>query len=78
MKHHTESGSPQTRSLTPEFIDRYAIVGPPQDCEARLRELAALGVERVVVIGPSAGSDRDEARRAEQMLVEEVLPAFRD
>jgi 5,10-methylenetetrahydromethanopterin reductase len=78
MKHHTQSDSPQTRTLTPEFIESYAIVGPAQHCEARLRALAALGVERVVVIGPSAGSDRDEARRAERTLVEEVLPAFRD
>jgi len=77
MKHHTQSGSPQTQSLTPEFIDTYAIVGPAQHCEARLRSLAALGVERVVVIGPSAGSDRSEARRAERRLTEEVLPAFR-
>lgn len=76
MKHHTESGSPQTRSLTPEFIDRYAIVGPPRQCESRLRELAALGVARIVVIGPSAGSDRDEAVRAERGLVEDLLPGF--
>lgn len=78
MKHHTQSGSPQTQSLTPEFIDSYAIVGPAQHCEARLRALAALGVERVVVIGPSAGSDRSESGRAQRMLVEDVLPAFRD
>jgi len=34
-------------------------------------------VERVIVIGPSAGSDRDEAALAERRLAEEVLPAFR-
>ena len=77
MKHHTQSDSPQTKSLTPEFIDRYAIVGPAQHCETRLRELTALGVARVIVIGPSAGSDREQATRAERALVEEVLPAFR-
>lgn len=54
-------------------LDSYAIVGPAQHCEARHRALAALGVERVVVIGSSAGSDR-----AESMLVEEVLPALRE
>jgi 5,10-methylenetetrahydromethanopterin reductase len=77
MKHHTRSGSPQTHTLTPEFIDRYAIVGPAQHCEARLRELSALGLERVMVIGPSAGSDRDQSAVAERALVEEVLPAFK-
>jgi 5,10-methylenetetrahydromethanopterin reductase len=77
MKHHTQSGSPQTKTLTPEFIDRYAIVGPAKHCVTSLRELAALGVTRVIVIGPSAGSDREEAARAEHALVEEVLPAFK-
>ena len=27
-------------------------------------------------MGPTAGTDRDEARRAERRLAEEVLPAF--
>ena len=76
MKHHTQSGSPQTKTLTPEFIDAFAIVGPPEHCVERLRELASLGVERIIVIGPSAGSDRDDAKRAEQMLSSEVLPEF--
>lgn len=77
MKHHTQSGSAQTRSLTPEFIDAYAIVGPPTSCVQRLQELAGLGLERVVVIGPSAGSDRQQALRAESLVTQEVLPALR-
>jgi hypothetical protein len=36
-----------------------------------------MGVERVIIIGPSAGSDRDEAALAERRLANEVLPAFR-
>jgi 5,10-methylenetetrahydromethanopterin reductase len=77
MKHHTQSGSPQTRSLTPQFIDEVAIVGAAAHCVERLKALVALGVERVIVIGPSAGSDRDEAAAAERLLTKEVLPAFR-
>ena len=77
MKHHTQAGSPQTKSLTPEFIDEFAVVGAPSQCISRLRELAALGVERVIVIGPSAGSDREQAKRSEAMLAEEVVCAFR-
>jgi 5,10-methylenetetrahydromethanopterin reductase len=77
MTSHTRAGSPQTQSLTPAFIDRVAIVGPPGDCVARLTELAEMGIERVVVIGPSAGSDREQAGRAERLIAAEVLPAFR-
>jgi 5,10-methylenetetrahydromethanopterin reductase len=77
MKHHTRVGAPQAEALTPEFIDRYAIVGPAQHCVERIRELAALGLSRITVIGPTAGADRDAAREAEQTLAKEVLPAFR-
>ncbi len=76
MRRHTLVGSPQARRLTPAFIDSYAIVGPPPDCVRRLRELAALGLERVIVVGPTAGADREQARRAERTVSEEVLPAF--
>lgn len=76
MKHHTRVGSPQTQSLTPEFIDRYAVVGPAATCIARLQELSGLGLERVMVIGATAGADRDAAMRAERNLAEQVLPAF--
>ena len=76
MKHHTRVGAPQAEALTPEFIDRYAIVGPPQHCVERIRELTALGLSRITVIGPTAGADREAAREAEQTLAKEVLPAF--
>ncbi|MEE8556685.1 MAG: LLM class flavin-dependent oxidoreductase [Myxococcota bacterium] len=76
MKHHTRVDSPQAKALPPEFIDRYAVVGPPRDCVARLQELAALGLERVLIIGPTAGADRTQARLADRTFVEEVLPAF--
>lgn len=77
MKRHTQADSPQTQSLTSEFIDEVAIVGAPAECVKRLQALVTLGVERVIVIGPSAGSDRDEAAVAERLLASEVLPAFR-
>lgn len=76
MRQHTRSGSPQAATLTPEFIDRFAIVGPAETCVARLWELASLGIEKVIVTGPSAGSDPAEARRAMQAMTSEVLPAF--
>lgn len=77
MKAHTRVGAPQAKALTPAFIDRYAIVGPPERCIERLRELESLGISRVTVVGPTAGADREAAREAERSLVREVLPAFR-
>ena len=77
MKHHTRVGSPQAKVLTPEFIDGYAVVGSPDRCVDRLRELAVPGIERAIVIGPTAGADRDEARKAEQTFADEVIPALK-
>ena len=61
----------------PEFVDRFAIVGPPAVVVERLDALHALGVDRFVITGPSFRSDRDHARTAGALLTEEVLPAVR-
>ena len=76
MRHHTRADSGQANLLTPEFVDRYAIVGPPAECVARLRELADLGLDKVIAIGSTAGADPDEARRAARVFASEVVPAF--
>lgn len=73
MRSHTRSDSRQAALMTPEFIDRYAIVGDPGECRTRLGELAALGLSKLVVSGPSAGADRDAAREAISLLEAEVI-----
>jgi 5,10-methylenetetrahydromethanopterin reductase len=74
---HLVNTAPHTAGLEADFIDRFAIVGDPEECVRRLRELAALGLERFVVTGVSFGADPTEARRADQLMREEVLPALR-
>ena len=76
MRHHTRADSGQAGVLTPEFVDRYAIVGPPAACVARLRELSTLGIDKVIAIGATAGADPDEGRRAARLFADEVVPAF--
>jgi 5,10-methylenetetrahydromethanopterin reductase len=74
---HLSNRAAHTQALSPDFVDRFAIVGPPDDCAERLRGLAALGIERFVVTGPGFGADRDDARTAGRLLVGELLPALR-
>lgn len=76
MRKHTRSDSEHTGGLTPAFVDRYAIVGPPEHCAGRIEELQALGLDKLVVIGPTAGADRTEAMRSVELLEKEVLPRF--
>jgi 5,10-methylenetetrahydromethanopterin reductase len=76
MNEHTRSDSKQANILTDEFIDQYAIVGPPEHCLSRLHELKSLGIDKVTIIGPSAGSDKNAAREAEELLAREILAAI--
>ncbi len=78
MTHHTEAGSAQTQQFTADFIDRFGVVGNAQQCVDRLAELAALGIDRFAVAGPSLGSDRGEAVSAIARFTAEVAPALRD
>ena len=71
MRDHSSNASPPS-----EFVDRFAIVGPPDTCIRRIEELAKLGIEKVIVIGPRPGEDRGEAARAVELLARKVLPAF--
>jgi 5,10-methylenetetrahydromethanopterin reductase len=75
---HLRNHADHTAALTPDFVDRFAIVGPPSDCVDRLRELAALGVERFVITGASFGADREDAVAADRQLTAEVLPGLRE
>ena len=77
MTKHTQTGSPQANVLTDEFVDRFAIAGPPDYCVERLRALVDLGIDKFVIVGPSLGSDPGDARTAVQTLTAEVLPALR-
>lgn len=77
MTMHTRSGSAQAGTLTDEFTDRFAIVGSVDHCVERLRALVTLGIDRLIVVGPSVDADAAEAKRARQAMVAEVLPALR-
>ncbi len=76
MRAHTRADTSHIGALTPSFVDRYAIVGPPEHCVKRIEELGRLGLDKLVVTGPTAGADRAEAVRSAELLAREVLPAF--
>ena len=78
MTRHTMSGSAQSQLLTDSFVDRFGVTGDGPHCVERLRQLTDLGLERLVIVGPSIGSDPDRARAARDRFQAEVLPAFHD
>jgi 5,10-methylenetetrahydromethanopterin reductase len=74
---HAQTASAQTAAIPDDFVDRFAVVGPPARCVDRLRELAALGIERLVVVGASKDADACDAIRARKLFAAEVLPELR-
>jgi 5,10-methylenetetrahydromethanopterin reductase len=74
MRAHTRADSAQAAIMDDEFVDRFAIAGPPEHCLERLAELAGLGIDKVIVSGPTAGTDRGAAREAMALLDEAVVP----
>jgi 5,10-methylenetetrahydromethanopterin reductase len=76
MKAHTRGDSRQATTLTDDFIDRFAIVGPPERCVERLHELKALGLDKVAVSGATRGAAETDAAVGRKLVTEQVLPGM--
>jgi 5,10-methylenetetrahydromethanopterin reductase len=73
---HGETAAPQALSLEDEFIDRFAIAGPSEVVASRLRDLAGLGLQRVIVVPGSLDADPSLLVESNRRLATEVLPAL--
>jgi 5,10-methylenetetrahydromethanopterin reductase len=67
----------QVDALTDDFVDSYAIVGPPSRCVERVLELAELGIDAVMLAPPHGDASEDDIRDGYRLLVDEVLPGVR-
>lgn len=77
MRAHTRGDSAQAGTLTADFIDRFAIVGPPDHCVERIRRLASLGLDKIAITGALRGVSETAAAASRALLEREVLPAVR-
>ncbi len=76
MAEHTRTGAAHTAGVDDDFVDWFAITGPPERAVPRFRALAALGLDFVHVIPSSTGVARDVAAGSLMTLGREVLPAI--
>ncbi len=77
-RRHLRNAAAHSAALADDLIDRHAIVGPPERCVERLAALAALGVGRFVIAGPTLDADPAAARDSLRLLRQDVLPAARE
>ncbi len=76
MKAHTHGDSRQAGTLTDDFVDRFAITGPPERCIERLRSLAALGLDKVAISGGARGAEASDVAVNTDLVARHVLPAM--
>ena len=76
MKQHTRADSRQAGTLADDFVDRFAVVGSPDRCIARLRELEALGLDKVAISGGTRGASAEDAAASRELVTKHVLPAM--
>lgn len=73
---HGQASAPIARDLEDEFIDRFAIVGGAPEVRGRIAELAALGIERLVVVPGSLDADPAQLAESDERFAADVLPAL--
>jgi 5,10-methylenetetrahydromethanopterin reductase len=71
---HATAAAPQAVGLSGDFIDRFAVVGTADDVVARLRELEAIGIERVIVVAGSLDADPADVAASNDRFAADVLP----
>ncbi len=74
---HSAHASKQAEDLPADFIDRFCIIGEPEECAARLRQLVDLGLDHVVVVGGGLDASVQLRLQMDLRFAEEVLPALR-
>lgn len=75
MNDHGKSGA-QTAILDDEFVDKFAVVGTPDQCIERIKSLTPLGLSRITFITPISGNN-EELQLSYNLLAKEVLPGLR-
>jgi hypothetical protein len=76
MRDHTRTNVAHTAGIADDFVDWFAIAGPPDVAVRRLHALAGLGLDFVHVIPGSTGMARDVALSSISMLARDVMPAL--
>lgn len=77
MNEHSRAGSQQAARIPGDFAARFGVLGPPSQCVDRLGAMVELGIDRLVVVGPSWGANPGEARDAEERFLADVMPALK-
>lgn len=74
---HGKSKSAAAQGLSDEFIERFGVCGTPDQVTNKLKELTALGLDRIVMVPGSLDADPDAVNESNRLFAEQVLPALK-
>jgi 5,10-methylenetetrahydromethanopterin reductase len=82
MARHAQNEGAHLGMVSDEFVEWFSICGPPGKCVERLRELVAMGLDYVYILGgspvPSPHGARQEAMvQQTRLFAEAVMPRLR-
>ncbi len=73
---HGLSTASHATAMPDEFIERFALVGPAATVSERLAELAALGLDHIVVVTGSRDADPERVDASDERFAVDVLPGL--
>ena len=76
MNRHARDDGAQTKVLSDDFLDSFAILGSVEHCVDRLGPLIELGVSKFCISGASPVAADLEAVEASDRLITDVAPQF--
>jgi 5,10-methylenetetrahydromethanopterin reductase len=74
---HGHADATHVALLDDDFIDRFAVVGPPDRCIEKLWEMVELGLDRLLIVGPNRLGSPNEAAISRRLLTDVVVPELR-
>jgi 5,10-methylenetetrahydromethanopterin reductase len=77
LSRHGAADSDQTKAMPGRFIDGFCVTGNASSCVGRLHELLDLGLDRLILVTPGAGTDPVARETSYMLLTREVVPALR-
>lgn len=75
--HHGLEHATQSETLPGDFLHQFCVIGPPDECIERLRQLVDLGLSHLVIVGGSRDISVAVRERSDHLVAKEVLPALR-
>ena len=74
---HGQTAAPHSAILDDAFLERFAVVGPPERCAERLRALADVGLDRIVMVPGSIDADPEAVALSDERFAREAIPLLR-